>query len=234
MVSSISKRCTSPRERPVAAHDALSGRAPDGKFVEFFRHLRPRGDAVEQRPDGMSLQQEFDAARRPLPGSVANWGAPHQGQSQAPPTDEAWSQHRHCFSGEGGANDPGRLGWESAGRDDSFEFVAPLTQEPLMRTLAQPMAPGASAPVPPAAVLDDVAMQLLRRVSAGATARGGAVRLEFGSGALAGGSVVVTSDDGQLTIEVDAPAGVDASVLSERLGRRLRARGLRVLALECR
>ncbi len=106
-----------------------------------------------------------------------------------------------------------------------------LLQEPLLRTLAHQVVSAPAAA--PAAVVDQIALQLVRRFQVGGNGRASAVRLEFGEGRLQGGSVLVSSEDGQLSIEVDAPPGVDVTGLAERLKRRLQGRGLSVASLEC-
>lgn len=114
------------------------------------------------------------------------------------------------------------------------ELLEPL--DPLVASLTSPLASMRSTPVALASVspaLDQVALQLVRRFSAGASSRGATVRMEFSAGPLAGASIVVTSDAGALSVAVDAPAGFDAGPLAERLRQRLEAKGLRVETLEC-
>jgi hypothetical protein len=64
--------------------------------------------------------------------------------------------------------------------------------------------------------------------------RRGTVRLELGSGAMAGAELLVESDDGRVRVHLRAPPGVDLDAWRERIGARLAARGLDVEELDAR
>jgi hypothetical protein len=84
----------------------------------------------------------------------------------------------------------------------------------------------APAGVPARASLEDLLPALVRRVAWSGDGRRGTVRLELGSGALAGAELVVHADDGRVRVQLRAPAGVDLGVLRERIAVRLAARGV--------
>jgi hypothetical protein len=84
----------------------------------------------------------------------------------------------------------------------------------------------APAGVPARASLEDLLPALVRRVAWSGDGRRGTVRLELGSGALAGAELVVHADDGRVRVQLRAPAGVDLGALRERIAVRLAARGV--------
>jgi hypothetical protein len=84
------------------------------------------------------------------------------------------------------------------------------------------VAPGAvveSAPVEKTArvSLEEILPAVLRRIAWSGDARRGAVRLEIGTGMLAGATVLIQADDGRLRVTMHAPPGVDAEAWRERL-----------------
>jgi hypothetical protein len=83
-----------------------------------------------------------------------------------------------------------------------------------------------AAGVPARASLEDLLPALVRRVAWSGDGRRGTVRLELGSGALAGAELVVHADDGRVRVQLRAPAGVDLGPLRERIALRLAARGV--------
>jgi len=97
--------------------------------------------------------------------------------------------------------------------------------------LAQGEIVSSSTIAPPAggparASLEDLLPALVRRVAWTGDGRRGTVRLELGSGALAGAELVVHADDGHVRVHLRAPAGVDLGPLRERIAARLAARGV--------
>jgi len=79
---------------------------------------------------------------------------------------------------------------------------------------------------PARASLEDLLPALVRRVAWSGDGRRGTVRLELGSGALAGAELVVHADEGHVRVQLRAPAGVDLGPLRERIAVRLAARGV--------
>jgi hypothetical protein len=75
---------------------------------------------------------------------------------------------------------------------------------------------------------------LVRRIAWSGDGRKGSLRLEFGGGALAGGTLVVHSQDGRVRVELDAPAGTDTAAWKERITARLEERNLEVEEIDVR
>ena len=137
-----------------------------------------------------------------------------------------------------GAADP-RLPRDLAGRGRDHERREDPT-DPHVRHAAQLGPPpglaggeivSQAASPPPAggparASLEDLLPALVRRVAWSGDGRRGTVRLELGSGALAGAELVVHADDGHVRVHLRAPAGVDLGPLRERIAARLAARGV--------
>jgi hypothetical protein len=111
-------------------------------------------------------------------------------------------------------------------RDEELTLHADVAWDPLALFTAN--AAPASAVVPRAAAgLEPVVAQLVRSIAWGGDRRRGTARLELG-GRYAGAVVRVHASGDALSIELDAPPGVDGAELGARLGERLAARGLRV------
>jgi hypothetical protein len=79
---------------------------------------------------------------------------------------------------------------------------------------------------PARASLEDLLPALVRRVAWSGDGRRGTVRLELGSGALAGAELVVHADEGRVRVQLHGPPGVDLKPMRERIAARLAARGL--------
>ena len=92
----------------------------------------------------------------------------------------------------------------------------------------------APAPVggPARASLEDLLPALVRRVAWSGDGRRGTVRLELGSGVLAGAELVVHAEEGHVRVQLRAPAGVDLGPLRERIAARLAQRGLSLEQVE--
>ncbi len=105
--------------------------------------------------------------------------------------------------------------------------------------------PGPFAPPPPlsppsivapvqvraAASLEDLLPALVRRIAWSGDGRKASLRLEFGSGDLQGGVLVVHADEGRVAVEISAPAGVDVAAWRTRIEERLRAKDVSVASL---
>jgi hypothetical protein len=94
--------------------------------------------------------------------------------------------------------------------------------------------PDAAPQVCARASLEEVLPALVRRIAWSGDGQKGSVRLEFGAGALAGGTLVVHSDGGRVRVELDAPAGADAAAWKERITSRLAERQLQVEDVDVR
>jgi hypothetical protein len=130
------------------------------------------------------------------------------------------------------------------GADPAGEAKRGLRGDPLDPTTRQPAqlaspfseSGGVQAPaaaVPPVEVrarasLEEVLPAIVRRIAWSGDGRKGSLRLEFGAGALAGGTLIVHADDGRVRVELSAPPGADASAWKERIVSRLEERKLHV------
>jgi hypothetical protein len=78
------------------------------------------------------------------------------------------------------------------------------------------------------ASLEEVLPAIVRRIAWSGDGRKGSLRLEFGAGALAGGTLVVHADEGRVRVELHAPSGTDAAVWRDRIAARLEEKRIRV------
>jgi hypothetical protein len=76
------------------------------------------------------------------------------------------------------------------------------------------------------ASLEEVLPALVRRIAWSGDGKRGTLRLEFGEGALAGGTLLVHADDGRVRVELQAPPGTDTTAWKERIASRLTKRGV--------
>ena len=111
--------------------------------------------------------------------------------------------------------------------------------EPLACSLAVPLsrvAPSISPAERPAdaSLLAPVVAQLVRRLSWGGDGRRGVARIEVGAGSLAGATLLVTAEGGEVRVEVDLPPGGTAEAWANRLATALEARGVRVAGIHLR
>jgi hypothetical protein len=88
---------------------------------------------------------------------------------------------------------------------------------------------GALATPASAPTLDALVDRFLRRVAFSGGRQRGVAHLEIGSGELAGASLTISSEGGEVELWLDAPPGVDAEPYRARLSKRLEAKGLRAL-----
>lgn len=77
-----------------------------------------------------------------------------------------------------------------------------------------------------AASLEVLLPALVRRIAWSGDGRRGSVRMELGSGPLAGGVLLVHADGGNVSVHLDAPAGADKAEWQARIARALEGRGL--------
>ncbi len=92
--------------------------------------------------------------------------------------------------------------------------------------------PSAGADARARTSLEELLPALVRKVAWSGDGRRGTVRLELGSGGMAGAEILVESDEGRVRVQLRAPAGVDAAAWRARVTGRLQARGLHVDRVE--
>jgi hypothetical protein len=95
--------------------------------------------------------------------------------------------------------------------------------------------PPAADPAPKvraAASLEDLIPSLVRRIAWSGDRHRGSVRLELGTGELAGATLLVHAEGGRVRVQMNVPAHVNADEWQERLRRRLAARKIATDAVE--
>jgi len=80
--------------------------------------------------------------------------------------------------------------------------------------------------------LEDLLPALVRRVAWSGDGKRGTVRLEIGSGELAGATLLVHADAGRVRVQLEVPAGADARSWQERIVKRLVSRDVYVDEVE--
>lgn len=103
-----------------------------------------------------------------------------------------------------------------------------------LHVAAAPPAAPALPPNPTLVHLDQMMTKLVRKVAWGGDGRRGTARLELGAGDLAGATIVVQSDHGALSVDVELPPGAPADVWRERLEKRFKGRGFDLVELNVR
>jgi hypothetical protein len=142
-------------------------------------------------------------------------------------------------------DDDGDVGIDATSRHAAQLAPPPMHPAPILETatVASALASQTStAGAPPAGFvpssLGDLMPGLVRKVAWSGDARRGALRLELGSGALAGASVVVQSEGGRVDVTLVAPSGAagpsrgDLEAWRDRIAARLEARGIDVGSVE--
>jgi hypothetical protein len=94
--------------------------------------------------------------------------------------------------------------------------------------------PSTLADVRAHASLEDLIPAIARRIAWSGEGRRGAVRIEVGGGKLAGATVVVTADDGRVSVDMNMPCTEATAGWQERIARRLASRGLDVDRIDVR
>jgi hypothetical protein len=97
------------------------------------------------------------------------------------------------------------------------------------------------APPPPIAAtaqtnacvsLEDLIPQLVKRIAWSGDSRRGTVRMELGSGELAGSTLIVSAESGRVNVRLLSPLGTNTDTWRARIASRLEARGLSVGSVE--
>lgn len=115
---------------------------------------------------------------------------------------------------------------------------APSTASSL--ALPSPLAPAfgpATVAAPEAAPralasLEHLVPALVRRIAWSGDARRGTARLEIGAGVLAGSTLLVHADEGQVRVQLSVPPGIDAVSWQRRIAERLASRNIAAESVE--
>jgi hypothetical protein len=85
---------------------------------------------------------------------------------------------------------------------------------------------GTASGVRAATSLEDLLPALVRRIAWSGDRHRGCVRLELGAGELAGATLLVHAENGQVRVHLDVPPGTDAARWRQRICDRLASRGV--------
>jgi hypothetical protein len=113
------------------------------------------------------------------------------------------------------------------------QLAQPMPLQPMIPPSPPPLSMGAAGSRFRTSV-EDLLTGLVRRVAWSGNGRRGAIQLEFGAGALEGATLLIQTDDLRVSVQLNAPSGVDVHEWRARIGRRLTAKGLCVDLLEVR
>jgi len=114
--------------------------------------------------------------------------------------------------------------------DPMLRALAP-TAMPRILAASEPAQAPVNAPLPE---LEQLLGRLVRRAAWGGDGRKGSARLEIGSGALSGATLLVHADGGELSIDLELPPGASRDEWHARIASRLEARGLTLRELTVR
>jgi hypothetical protein len=168
--------------------------------------------------------------------SLGSMGAPPAGSCRLP----SWGGRR-------GADDDGAPTALDAAARHAAQLAPPqagapgVEPPPAMAAGAPPAAGGPGAPfgvpAPAAAILEDLLAGMVRKVAWSGDGRRGALRLELGSGALAGATVLVQAAGGRVDVTLGSAPGSahsrdELEAWRGRIAARLAARGIDVGAVE--
>ncbi len=109
------------------------------------------------------------------------------------------------------------------------QMTGPATMAPNLAAAKSSAVDAAEAPERTArSSLQELMPQLVKTVAWSGDGTRGAVRLELGSGALAGGTLLVQANGSRVSVQLDTPAGTDTASWQRDIRSRLEARGLEV------
>ena len=161
------------------------------------------------------------------------------------PEGVAHREHPASARGHGLPDPPGGPKRRRVGPFVDAESTTTNSLDPITRQtahLAPPPAVGAVAQEPPSALvelqahasLEELIPTLARRIAWSNDGRRGAVRIEVGEGRLAGATVLVTADDGRVSVDMEMPSTATSAGWQQRIAERLASRGLDVEKVDVR
>jgi len=150
----------------------------------------------------------------------------------------------HSTTAVGGATEHASLAKRKRGEPVGGPTSAASFLDPYVRQAAHLAPPAAAATVEPPsstlvemrahASLEELLPAVARRVGWSNDGRRGAVRIEVGVGRLAGATLVVMTDGGRVSVDMDMPNSVEVAGWPERIAERLKSRGLDVERIDVR
>jgi hypothetical protein len=234
---SVSHSCSTTTANPQVWQNCRShGAPPSANFRDKIRGVSVQGGGPSKAwEEGHPRSKNAGSATGETAGRPGVLhGKPEGGQEEADLLRGAGGRKTREPAEPAAPEDPGR----DAAREETLDdtALAELANcewvDPTARALLQwAPPPGSVIATPsgvPSQVLDQVALQLVRKVSVGQST----VHLQLGDGQLAGGAVLVTAGADGLDIRITAPAGVDAAEFAKAVEQRLLRRGLRIANLE--
>jgi hypothetical protein len=215
-----------PPPQPVATASAprspMGAKSPPNLETRLFREMLGTlaHGSKPDRPEGGPARREG----RPVAEEAVAEPAPPRGSDREAP-------------GHGESDDGER---EARGSEPEPAGMEPHA-DPIFRALAHAgprlPPPAETLPAPNAALLPELERlltRLVKRAAWGGDGRRGTARLELGAGPLEGATLLVQADGGEVSIDLELPAGAAAGPWRERLFERLSARGLVVRDLTVR
>ncbi len=221
---------SSASQKPSAAPTRSPQPARKGSNHGGFSHL------LRARPGACKGSRPV-AGKQPGPRASSQSGARGAGLRAGGPGKEA-----ACVAPPPRPLDEGRERHEAHHADGGDGPRGGGLLDPLTRSFAHGQMHMAAAASPPAALppnptlvhLDQMMTKLVRKVAWGGDGRRGAARIELGAGELAGATIIVQSDHGALSVDVELPPGAAADVWRERLEKRFKGRGFDLVELNVR
>lgn len=182
-----------------------------GALQDLSESSRPRS-AYGAAGNHRSLSSPRHVDRLPSP-STTKALTPHSRETDPDDTLDPIHRHRASFA-------PPEL--------QSSAAVSPLAHD---ASSASPDGAGASS-VRAATSLEDLLPTLVRRIAWSGDRHRGTVRLELGAGELAGATLIVHAENGQVRVHMDVPPGTDAARWRQRICDRLASRGVLAASVE--
>ena len=175
---------------------------------------------------------------RAVPVASARWGRSESARAAHDRVDAAGEQAREDAERDGedgGRQDSRRRGLKDDDALSSWSrHCADLAPPQLVATFAATRAgETGDAPIARARTsLEELLPGMVKRVAWSGDGKRGAVRMELGSGELAGGVLFVEAEGRAVRVRLDAPAGVSTASWQATIRARLEARGLNVESVD--
>jgi hypothetical protein len=192
---------------------------PGGSAQPAFRLLLREVTVVGQAP--------FMGPRLPSVSSVPTPHAPGRGAITAAAGSEARGERGLLRRPEGKTESFDTLPRRYLGAPTDLAAWLPSAVPQATTSAGAPEAVARSA-----VSLEDLLPALVRRVAWSGDGKRGTVRLEIGSGELAGATLLVHADAGRVRVQLEVPAGADVRSWHERIVQRLVSRDIPIDEVE--